>query len=198
MIPPPTQHGRSGDWFATYSGTQFYLTDPHPGDVLIKDIAHALSMVCRFGGHTREFYSVAQHCVHCSELVESWGTENEELQLHTLLHDASEAYLGDVVRPLKYSMPDYLQLEERMMEVIYQGLDLSLPCEGEQRIIKEADDTLLMTERRDFINHRNLKWGIHQKPLETLRLTSLSPTAAEYQFITRYDNLRAKLARMAA
>lgn len=188
---------RSGDWFATYSGTQFYLTDPHPDDVKTGDIAHALSMTCRFGGHVSEFYSVAQHCVHCTELVDHWTTESTALQLYTLLHDASEAYLGDVVRPLKYSMPDYLRLEERMMDVIYQGLGLLPPTIGEVEIIKRADNILLMTERRDFIRHRNIKWNIPEEPLSR-PLFSLSPTAAEWQFLTMYDRLRAGLTQVAA
>lgn len=192
-----TKDGRTGDWFSTFTGRQFYLTDPHPDDVDIKDIAHALSMVCRFGGHIREFYSVAQHSVHCAELVASWHPQEIALQLYTLLHDASEAYLGDVVRPLKYSMPNYLTLELTMQDMIYRGLGVSNPNVSEQQIIKSADDTLLMTERRDFLNHRNHNWNIPQEPIER-RLEAWSPVAAEYQFRSLYDQLCAQLIKAAA
>lgn len=183
---------RTGDWFCTYTGVKFYLTDPHPDDVRIKDIAHALSMICRFGGHTTEFYSVAQHLVHCTDLVASWEPENVKLQLDTLLHDASEAYLGDVVRPLKYSMPKYLDLEAKTMDVIYEGLKIEFPNVMDNATIKLADDTLLMTERQEFIRHKDNDWRIDAKPLD-IELGSLSPTAAEYQFFTKYHELRAQL-----
>jgi 5'-deoxynucleotidase YfbR-like HD superfamily hydrolase len=183
---------RTGDWFQTYSGTQFYLTDPHPDDVAIEDIAHALGMACRFGGHTREFYSVGQHSVHVSELLEKWG-EPLSMQLHGLLHDASEAYLGDVVRPLKYAMPDYRDYEQRMMEVIYEALKLDYPGPLEHSIIKRADDILLMTERRDLITHRNIKWSITADSLEE-EILPWTPVAAEVQFNLRYYHLTRKLA----
>lgn len=180
---------RSGDWFATYTGVQFYLTDPHPDDVRIEDIGHALSMVCRFGGHTSEFYSVAQHSVHCSQLAGEDRPDDYAFQLHVLLHDASEGYLGDIVRPLKYSMPDYREYERRMAQVIYEGLRLSPPTPRQEDDIKSYDDIMLMTERRDLIEHRNYKWSINAEPTDR-KITPWSPTASEYQFITRYEMLR--------
>lgn len=183
---------RTGDWFCTYSGLKYWLTDPHPDDVRIKDIAHALSMICRFGGHTMEYYSVAQHCVHCTDVIAQREPANILLQLHTLLHDSSEAFLGDVVRPLKLSLAGYSELEARTMDVIYEALQLPLPNVLDHAAIKLVDNELLMTERKEFIQHRGHDWGIDVKPLD-IELGSLSPTAAEYQFITKYDELRKRL-----
>jgi uncharacterized protein len=86
---------RTGDWIQTYTGKQFWPLSPLPEDIVIEDIAHALSMQCRFGGHVRTFYSVAQHSVHVSLLVEP------QYALWGLLHDAAEAYLVDLPRPIK-------------------------------------------------------------------------------------------------
>ncbi len=88
---------RKGDYIATYTGKQFYPLDPRPEDVCLEDIAHSLSNLCRFTGHTDtdRFYSVAQHSVICSTIVAP------EAALLALLHDAAEAYLGDISRPLK-------------------------------------------------------------------------------------------------
>lgn len=180
---------RTGNWIATYTGVQFYLTDPHPDDVRIKDIAHALSMACRFGGHTSEFYSVAQHSVHCSELAEEMFPNDRMLQLHALLHDASEAYIGDVVRPLKVTLPGYKELEEYTMQVIYAGLLIPPISGADAEQVKNFDDTLLMTERRDFISHKKHDWTIAAEPWHE-KLGSMSPTAAEYQFNSRYQFLR--------
>src|SRR5690242_11754504 len=88
---------RRGDWMQTYTGRRFWPLDPRVDDIDIGDIAHHLSLVCRFAGACREFYSVAQHCVGVSYVCDPkdalWG----------LLHDAAEAYVGDMVRPLKRS-----------------------------------------------------------------------------------------------
>jgi hypothetical protein len=96
---------RVGDWIQTYSGRQFWPLDPRVEDVHLEDIAHALSNVCRYTGHVREFYSVAEHSVHVS-----WSCEPEDA-LWGLLHDASEAYLADMARPVKQNMPVYVAAE---------------------------------------------------------------------------------------
>lgn len=87
---------RRGGWMQTYTGKAFYPLDPRPDEVCIDDIAHALSQIPRFGGHARRHYSVAQHSWHMSCLF-----GNPLLAYQALLHDAQEAYLGDIVQPLK-------------------------------------------------------------------------------------------------
>ncbi len=190
---------KTGEWFQTFTGKRFYVTDPDPDDVDIRDIAHALSMICRFGGHTREFYSVAQHSVLCSWIVEDWarekGKDDAYLRLCTLLHDASEAYLGDVVRPLKMGLLDYCDLESKMMRVIYSGLGIEYPTEAEYKIIKKVDDIMLVSERRDLINHKNISWGNNLSgvtPVES-KILPWSFDIAESVFLNEYNNLVAQL-----
>lgn len=123
-----------------YGDRFFDIVDPKPELIDILDIASALSKVCRFGGHVREFYSVAQHSVLCAQLA------SPAAKRHALLHDAAEAYIGDLVRPLKY-IPEiyeqYSQLESKLESVIYErfGLDPVAPPE-----VKEIDDRVVQHE----------------------------------------------------
>jgi 5'-deoxynucleotidase YfbR-like HD superfamily hydrolase len=97
------------NWIQTFTGRQFWPLDPRPEDIELLDIAHALANKCRYTGHTRSFYSVAQHSVLVSEIVPAadahWG----------LLHDASEAYLPDVARPVKRELAGFQEIENRLM-----------------------------------------------------------------------------------
>lgn len=97
--------GRRGDWIQMHSGIAFWPMDPRADEVRLEDIAHSLSLLCRFGGHCSRFYSVAEHSVHvarlCSPEVALWG----------LLHDASEAYVVDLPRPIKRQLPEYAEIE---------------------------------------------------------------------------------------
>jgi 5'-deoxynucleotidase YfbR-like HD superfamily hydrolase len=178
---------RTGDWIATSSGRQFFLIDPDPADVSIDDIAHALSLVNRFGGHTSDQYSVAQHCVHVYDLVRLAYPTNYYLQFLALLHDASEAYLGDVVRPLKYAMPNYMEYEAKVTEVVLAAFGLRPPTKEELAIVKKFDDIMLVTERRDLINHQNREFSklSDVKPRdEKIQLWHWSD--AKYQFLLRF------------
>ena len=130
------------DWFQTYTGKQFHPMDPTVDEIDICDIARGLSMIARFNGHTLFHYSVAQHSLLVSENVPN------AVRLEALLHDASEAYLGDMVRPLKRSMPEYRAAEDRLERVIAERFGLIYPWPAE---VKEADNRALMTERRDCL-----------------------------------------------
>jgi hypothetical protein len=128
------------NYIVTHSGITFSVFNPHPSDVKIKDIAHSLSLQCRFTGHTKHFYSVAQHCLLVSHLI-----VDTSLKLHGLLHDASEAYLTDLARPIKHHplFQSYLDIEECVTAAICVkfGLPLSMPQE-----VKDADDIALKIE----------------------------------------------------
>lgn len=176
---------RNGDWFVTFTGKQFFPLDPRPEDVDIEDIAHALSMTCRFGGHCREFYSVAQHSVHVAQWLEERGADSRFV-LQGLIHDATEAYLGDMIRPLKISIPQYQEIEAHLDKVIHLALEIPVPDELTQEFIKTADNTLLMTERRDFVNHGNRKWSIPNKPWEQ-KLRSWSPAMGQICFLNTWN-----------
>lgn len=130
-------------WIRTVSGRRFYVLEPRAEDVCIEDIAHALSLQCRFVGHARSFYSVAQHCVlvsrYCNPQDALWG----------LCHDSSEAFIGDMSAPLKHQpeMSKFRTVEKHIMAVIAKkfGLDPKEPTG-----VKDADRRMLLTEARDL------------------------------------------------
>jgi hypothetical protein len=122
----------------TRCGISFNLVEPTPEMIEIGDIAHALANLCRFTGHTKSFYSVAEHCVRASREVPA------AFALEALLHDATEAYLGDVSSPLKALLPDYQAIEHRLDAVIRQRFGLPAKMSPE---VKRADLAMLATER---------------------------------------------------
>jgi uncharacterized protein len=146
---------RIGDWMQTYTGQAFWPLDPRIEEIDPLDIAHALSMICRYGGHTRRFYSVAEHCVLISEWVET-ETGSREDALAALLHDAAEAYVGDMIRPLKYQLSRYQDIERRILSLILArfGLGPRVP-----KIVKEADNRILLTERQVVMQPPPRTWG---------------------------------------
>lgn len=130
-------------WILTYTGRKFFPLSPNPDDIDIRDIAHALSLVCRFTGHVKQFYCVAQHCVLASHIVP------REHAFATLLHDASEAYICDLARPVK-SQPvmEPYRLAERRLE---DAIDVKFGIDSHTSEVKEADLRMLFTERRDLL-----------------------------------------------
>jgi hypothetical protein len=180
-----------GDWMQTYSGRQFWPLDPRPEDVCIEDIAHALSLISRFGGHTRGFYSVADHSVFVSKLVPgnyaAWG----------LLHDAAEAYIGDIIRPLKrfwYSgdasgcLVPLRKIEERVQVAICQALGFNHRAMADAPV-RHADEVALATEARDIMGGQAVPWGPLPPP-HPRALRGRSPEEAERAFLARWYEVR--------
>lgn len=134
---------RKTSWFTLASGRRFRPFDPRPEDIEIEDIAIALSNICRFSGHCHRFYSVAEHSVHCSEVVPP------EFAFAALMHDTTEAYVGDMIRPIKKFDPIFSDIEEGVWNAICQKyrLPLELPS-----IVKWADDAVLKAEARDLLS----------------------------------------------
>lgn len=178
----------STPFIETFTGTRFQPLAPIVGDVWIEDIAQALSHQCRFSGHVREFYSVAEHCVRVSWLLEEWG-EDEDVQLWGLLHDASEAYLVDLPTPLKGDGligPGYQAAERRLMRVICERFDLA-PLEPER--VRVADAVLLATEVRDLMPNKPEHWrGLVVRPHED-RLAPWTSKDARRHFLERFHAL---------
>jgi hypothetical protein len=172
-------NNRVGDWSLLFTGRQFWPLSPRVEDIDIDDIAHALSNLCRFGGHCRQFYSVAQHSVLVSRLVP------RHLAFIGLMHDATEAYIGDMVRPLKYSLSQFLEIEEAVWRVIARRFDLPFHVPPQ---VKEADDVALVTERRDLMVPSSKSWTVQAEPAKET-IIPLGPAEAKEEFIQRYRHL---------
>lgn len=167
-------------WIQTYTGKQFWPLDPKPEDICIEDIAHALSMCCRFSGHVERFYSVAEHSVLVSQNVPA------EHRLTALLHDAAEAYLADIASPIKLHLPDYKAIERKVDHAVAARFDLSYPWPSE---VKEADTRILHDERAQLMGDPPADdWGIDLEPLG-VRVVGHSPAAAKWLFLNEYERL---------
>jgi hypothetical protein len=150
---------RKGDWTETYTGIHFWAIDPRPEEVDINDIAHALSQICRFNGHCSKFYSVAQHSVLAAEEAYKMGYDIM-VQLATLMHDASEAYLCDIPRPIKPSLSNYKQIEENLMKCIFERFNIDVSYEDSR--IKEIDNNLVCSEATYLLPSKGKEWNITQ------------------------------------
>lgn len=137
-------------WIQTYTGRKFDPTNPEPEDVDIVDIAHALANNCRFTGHTHKHYSVGQHSVLGSYIVPP------EYALHFLLHDASEAYLSDISKPVKRVLPDYREMEWKVQWAIMEKFGLNGKLPG---VVKLVDSLMCFTEKRDLMGKEPADWG---------------------------------------
>jgi hypothetical protein len=135
-------------WIETASGKHFHFLKPLPEDIDIDDIAHALANTCRYTGHCRKFYSVAEHSVAVSEL-------SPDAALAGLLHDASEAYITDIASPVKPFLKNYKQLENTVMEAIAAKFGFSMPLHPQ---IKEADVIQLSVEAWHLVPSQGIGW----------------------------------------
>lgn len=129
----------------TYYGKSFDPFCPAAADIDERDIAHALSMLCRANGHIGAFYSVAQHSLNCLIEAKARGY-SLRTQRFCLLHDAAESYLSDLTRPVKEHFPLYYEAEARLQKVIFEALDAGEPSEREWAEVGEIDDSLLAQE----------------------------------------------------
>lgn len=143
---------RRGDWMMTYTGRRFWPLDPRPDDVSWVDIAHALSLSCRYGGHAQRFYSVAEHSV---LLARHFGRHGQpQLARYALLHDAAEAYVADVIRPIKRELPAFRQIEAPIEAqiLVLAGLDPEIPA-----AVKAADSAIVADEALELFGADRLK-----------------------------------------
>lgn len=181
-------HARKGAWMQTSLGISFYPLDPRPQDIEIQDVARALSRICRFGGHTRRFYSVAEHCLLVSMYVP------QEFAGHALLHDLAEAYIGDMVRPLKL-VPEM---------VAFRDAELAIEkCAAQRFGLVWTDDAVAAVKTIDNRLLRNEVGALMTNPsafiermdnVQLLRIPHnvigiLPPVIAEFAFLDRFNAL---------
>lgn len=176
---------RKGDWIQTYKGIEFYPLDPRAEEIDIRDIAHALSMQCRYGGHTKKFYSVAEHCVNLHDYAMEQG--RYDILFSVLMHDAAEAYLVDVPRPIKRNLTEYRGIEMGLEKVIFAKWDapehpLPFPVPADAMIL---DTRILTDERKVLMAAPPIPWT---GELEELGITihGWSPARAKKEFLKRF------------
>ena len=129
----------------TWTGVFFSPLEPRPEDIRAEDIAHALSLLCRANGHFSCFYSVGQHCLACEAEAAAAGLPRAT-RLACLLHDASEAYISDITRPVKLGLPEYRVIEKRLQDTIYRRFGIDPDDTAVMSEVGRIDDTMLYHE----------------------------------------------------
>lgn len=170
-------------WIQTHSNIKFHLLDPRPEEICIEDIAHALSMQCRYTGHTKFHYSVAQHAYYCSLIVAP------EFKFEALMHDASEAYICDMSRPLKhYTLcgEEYLKVEKKIEQAISKKFGLP---ETMSPVVKWADNAMLYAEKRQLMPpiEWDTRWGSEDEA--TIKISEWPPALAKSIFYDEFEHL---------
>jgi len=159
-----------------YSNTWFDLDNPDPSLIEIEDIAHALSLQCRFTGHCNEFYSVAQHSIIVASILP------DEYKFFGLMHDAHEAYVHDVASPMKTILPDYNRIEDKMWRAV--ATKYSLPLELPSAV-KEADRSVCLAEKNALLG--DLDWGLKGVEPADVEIVPWAPALAEQMFLLSFD-----------
>lgn len=181
-------------WLQTNSGKQVFPLDIRPEQIDIDDIAHALSQLCRFNGHTSRFYGVAEHSVRVSQAIkllegfQELTIDRQQILLRAaLLHDASEAFLVDVPSPIKPHLTGYIELERRVQAVVARKFGLD-PEDLEHPLVKKADAILAATEKRDLLGPEPAPWAVMPTPLDE-KIIPWNPVTAKLLFLDRFDAL---------
>ena len=172
---------RKGNWMQTLYGNQFWPLDPRPEDFNINEISVALGKACRYAGHCAGFYSVAEHSVLVSNIVP------EEFALTALMHDATEAYLVDIPRPIKPFLVGYKEIEERLWRAIAEryGCHVEMPQE-----VKDADNAVLLAEQQQIMEPPPAPWCVPGEPAN-VRIACYDHRTAALIFIKRFRELTA-------
>ena len=168
-------------WIETFTGKEFYFLDPTPDSIDIRDIAHSLAFTCRYTGHSKRFYSVAEHSILVSYLAND--------PLAGLLHDASEAYITDIASPIKPYLSNYKELEDMLMGRIASKFGFDYPFDPD---IKDCYATQLKTEAKYLLKSGGITWA-HLYPTKRqhgIKPMCLSPEEAEKAFLERYEEVR--------
>jgi hypothetical protein len=191
-IDDASRHSKAPRYAALYSGGRFFPQAPAGMDPVSKidleqDIARGLGHTCRFNGQCAEFYSVAQHSILVAELV-----EDERLRLPALLHDAAEAYIGDIVTPIKMLLPFMFWLERRIQRQLWRHFGLEVSA-ADWAAIKQADLRALATEKRDLLpNESRYRWQSLVGVLpDGPRIVPMDPAEARMAFMAAFERYSA-------
>lgn len=183
--------GRVGDWIHLFTGGRFWPLDPRPGEVDPRDIAHSLSMQCRYVGHTSRFYSVAEHCLLVAGALERDGHPDGTV-LMGLLHDSAEAYLHDISRPLKRArfMTPYQQAEDKVLRAVFSRLGVaSLDTPATYKAVKEYDDRILHDEAVTLMRVDVEPWHTQVGPPLGVHVAGIGPTEVEQLYLGKLQVL---------
>lgn len=177
-------------YILTYKKKEFYPLEPRVEDIDIEDIAHALSLLCRANGHFKHFYSVGQHSINCAMEAIARGY-SDRVVLGCLIHDASEAYLADITRPVKKHLQKYLEIEDKLQGAIFEKWIPSLTSD-EIKLIFEIDDAILYYEFIDLFGEKIFDYvpTLKSKP----RFEQIEFSFVEKEFLSLFKELRNKLA----
>ncbi|MCL2819886.1 MAG: phosphohydrolase [Oscillospiraceae bacterium] len=168
------------EYIVTYKGEQFTPLAPDINQIHIEDIAHSLSLLCRANGHIDYFFSVAQHSINCAVEAKARGF-TARVQLACLIHDASEAYISDVTRPVKYYLNEYKEIESRLQNVIYtKYLGSPLP-EDDYSLMNQIDNDMLINELSTLMSGKKIFESIPElKSTPSYKNRIQSETEAEF------------------
>lgn len=172
-------------WIQTFTGRRVDPLAVRPINVAIEDIAHALSMLCRFNGHCKKFYSVAEHSVYVARLCEDAGIDDPSLPLCGLLHDATEAYMGDMTRPIKSLVPDYRKVEHYNQLTIAHAFGLPGLYNGH---VERIDHAILELECEQLMYTPD-GWHLPVKPWFNFEIECWTPEKAEFEFMANFQRL---------
>lgn len=168
----------------TYTGGHVYYFEPACSQISIEDVAHGLSMLCRFNGATKVFYSVAQHSVSVAEAIRRDGGAKKEI-FSGLMHDASEAFISDVPSPFKKFFPGFLEAEIRMEEWLAKRFLFDFPY---PKSVKYNDLRALATEMRDLMSESDEK-QVDAPPFFT-KIKPLNPEDSKRLFLAYYNEYK--------
>lgn len=166
-------------YMKTFTGKKVDPLNPGMTDICIEDIAHALSLNCRGNGQVTHFYSVAQHCINAAKEAIARGY-SDRVVLACLLHDASEAYLTDLIRPIKIYMPKYQEIEDNFLEKIYLRFGLGQLNENEKTMVKSVDDDLLAYDLHYLLLEPAPEHGFNCKKMPLLDFVPFDEVEKEY------------------
>lgn len=171
-----------GIWIETYTGKKFYPSDVKLEDIDIEDIAHSLSLICRFNGHCEKFYSVAEHSVRVSDLLP------KKYKLAGLLHDAVEAYISDLPKPIKLMLGNVEEIEYSILEKIFDKFHVPFNIHYLDTV-KWADNVLLATEARDLMRGNLKGYPLRERPLKEV-IDPWESDMIEQEFLCAFEEIK--------